>query len=212
MDRRVKERLIGATILVAIAVLVVPELLSGPKTALVPSTPSVGAPEPTRTVTVDLASPPSATAEPVPAAPPGSATPRTASGTPGSVAALGTAIPSPKSTVVTPTAAGGAATASAPATASPAAVDGAALSAIPSMPDHAWAVQIGSFASSANADKLLRQLKAQGYSAYISTSGPGAAARYRVRVGPLADREAASQTVAKLQSAGHIGNIVPPTP
>ena len=31
MDRRVKERLIGATILVALIVLIVPELLSGPK-------------------------------------------------------------------------------------------------------------------------------------------------------------------------------------
>ena len=31
MDRRVKERLIGASILVALVVLVVPELLSGPK-------------------------------------------------------------------------------------------------------------------------------------------------------------------------------------
>ena len=33
MDRRVKERLIGASILVALIVLVVPELLSGPKPA-----------------------------------------------------------------------------------------------------------------------------------------------------------------------------------
>ena len=31
MDRRVKERLIGASILVVLIVLIVPELLSGPK-------------------------------------------------------------------------------------------------------------------------------------------------------------------------------------
>ena len=38
MERRVKERLIGAGILVALAVIVVPELLSGPK-------PDAGRPE-----------------------------------------------------------------------------------------------------------------------------------------------------------------------
>ncbi len=55
MDRRVKERLIGASILVALIVLVAPELLSGPKPAA-PSAPRPAiAPEPTRNVTVDLA-------------------------------------------------------------------------------------------------------------------------------------------------------------
>src|ERR1700727_429150 len=55
MDRRVKERLIGASILVALVVLVVPELLSGPKPniAPVPTLPAA-APEPVRNVTVDL--------------------------------------------------------------------------------------------------------------------------------------------------------------
>src|SRR6202042_1832479 len=55
MDRRVKERLIGASILVALVVLIVPELLSGPKpnTATAPSLPAA-APEPVRNVTVDL--------------------------------------------------------------------------------------------------------------------------------------------------------------
>ncbi|MDP9088177.1 MAG: hypothetical protein M3O26_05495, partial [Pseudomonadota bacterium] len=58
MERRVKERLIGASILVALIVLVVPELLSGPKPAARPATPEMlpaTAPEPTRSVTVDLA-------------------------------------------------------------------------------------------------------------------------------------------------------------
>src|ERR1700733_8885922 len=55
MDRRVKERLIGASILVALVVLVVPELLSGPKPNTAPSpTLPAAAPEPIRNVTVDL--------------------------------------------------------------------------------------------------------------------------------------------------------------
>ena len=55
MDRRVKERLIGASILVVLVVLVVPELLSGPK-APAPqlALPAAASPEPNRTVTVDL--------------------------------------------------------------------------------------------------------------------------------------------------------------
>ena len=55
MDRRLKERLAGATILVVLIVLIVPELLSGPKRA-VPARPSPSsATEPVRNVTVDLA-------------------------------------------------------------------------------------------------------------------------------------------------------------
>ena len=54
MDRRVKERLIGATILVALIVLIVPELLSGPKPAPVPPL-AAGLPSSTRNVSVNLA-------------------------------------------------------------------------------------------------------------------------------------------------------------
>ena len=52
MDRRVKERLVGASILVVLIVLVVPELLSGPPSA---GRAPAAAPQPVRNVTVDLA-------------------------------------------------------------------------------------------------------------------------------------------------------------
>src|SRR6202042_3337464 len=51
MDRRVKERLIGATILVVLIVLIVPELLSGPKPAPLPPL-AAGLPSSTRNVSV----------------------------------------------------------------------------------------------------------------------------------------------------------------
>jgi cell division septation protein DedD len=73
-------------------------------------------------------------------------------------------------------------------------------------------VQLGSFASRENADKLVRQLKTQGYAVYISPSGSGAHLRYRVRVGPMADRGAATQTAAKLKSVGQVASLVPPAP
>src|SRR5208337_301511 len=54
MDRRLKERLVGATILVALIVAIVPVFLSGPKrTSPEPAPATLSAP--TRTVTVDLA-------------------------------------------------------------------------------------------------------------------------------------------------------------
>ncbi len=53
MDRPVKERLVGATILVALIVLIVPELLSGPKPPAARRS-SAGPPAPTRNVSVDL--------------------------------------------------------------------------------------------------------------------------------------------------------------
>jgi cell division septation protein DedD len=71
-------------------------------------------------------------------------------------------------------------------------------------------VQLGSFASRANADKLARQVKGQGFSVFVSPGGSGAAQRYRVRIGPLADRTAATQTETKLRALGHVGTVVPP--
>src|SRR5258707_12747036 len=56
MDHRIKERLIGATILVVLIVLIVPELLSGPKARMTPVQPpsAAGPAEAVRNVTVDL--------------------------------------------------------------------------------------------------------------------------------------------------------------
>ncbi len=78
----------------------------------------------------------------------------------------------------------------------------APTSVSPARVGHGWAVQLGSFASRANADKLTRQLKSQGFAAYELSGGSGTSARYRVRVGPMADRNAAAQTAAKLKTLG----------
>ena len=67
---------------------------------------------------------------------------------------------------------------------------------------------MGSFASKANAEKLLQQLPGSGL--YVTSSGSGPAVRYRVRMGPLADRSAAERAVAKLKAEGHSATIVTP--
>jgi DedD protein len=213
MDRRVKERLIGASILVALIVLVVPELLSGPKPAAGPPAATLPAatPEPIRNVTVDLStSKPAANpdadaavASPASAAiaapadhdanPPGSATSPT--------------LPNPS-----PHAASNPAPASAAGAANPpirpAAVESPARSPISQA--RAWSVQLGSFASRANADNLTRQLKGQGFSVFVAPGGSGSNVRYRVRVGPLADRESAERMAAKLKTLGHVSSLVSP--
>ena len=217
MDRRVKERLIGASILVALIVLVVPELLSGPKTAVPSATPATtfpaNAPQPTRNVTLDLAtSKAPANSEVDPAATqesPASAV-SAAQGGEASPEAPAPASPGAGSSSTTAPASG-APTSAAPTSAAPA-VTAPVETAVPS-PISAranWAVQLGSFASRANADNLSRQLKAQGFSVYVLPGGSGASVRYRVRVGPLADRDSAERTAGKLKSIGHASSLVAP--
>jgi DedD protein len=187
MDRRVKERLIGASILVALIVWVVPELLSGPKPAA-PALlrPPAIAPEPIRNVTVDLATskaPAESSAEP--AAIPAPAPPAPSTATAGEVG--NSTSPSP----------------------APAPVERPATSPI-SASGTSWAVQLGSFANRANADNLVHQLKAQGMSVFVLSGGSGQALRYRVRIGPLANREEADRLAAKLKSLGRVSSIIAP--
>ncbi|MEA3158992.1 MAG: DedD protein [Gammaproteobacteria bacterium] len=224
MDRRVKERLIGASILVVLIVLVVPELLSGPKSVVPSATPAAifpaSAPEPTRNVTVDLATskaPANSEVEPAEAAKGGEAAPTPAPSTDGSSSTAVSTSTAPTSTAPASTApASTAPTSAAPTSAAPA-TDAAATAkpvetAAPSpiSTRAAWAVQLGSFASRTNADNLSRQLKGQGFSVYVLSGGSGASVRYRVRVGPLADRDSAERTAAKLKSIGHASSLVAP--
>jgi DedD protein len=205
MDRRVKERLVGASILVAIIVLIVPELLSGPTPNPVIAKPPVSTPEPVRNVTVDLAP----SKAPTPAAEPVARPPEA----PGGMPAGGAASSGAASSGAAPS--GAASSGDAPPvrleTATPRPTS-AAAAAKPTTASSAWAVQLGSFASRDNADKLLRQLRAQGLSVFMSSGGSGPSLRYRVRIGPMADRGAAAQEVAKLKSLGHAATIVPPAP
>lgn len=202
MDRRVKERLIGASILVALVVLVVPELLSGPKPTAAPApTLPAAVPEPTRNVIVDLSTskpPASPTPEPVaPETPASSAASSAENAPPASnraAASGGPAKPAPAR----------------PVAARRAAVESAAPSPI-SPARGSWSVQLGSFASRANADNLTRRVKGQGFAVFVLPGGSGSSVRYRVRVGPLADRESAERMAAKLKTFGHVGSLVSPT-
>ncbi len=216
MDRRVKERLIGASILVALFVLVVPELLSGPKPAAGPAPAMLPAatPEPIRNVTLDLSTSKTAAnqdtqAEAALASAAASAVHDTAAGSAAQPAALPPQdIAAPERGLAQTSAPGkpsGRAASGAPAHA--AAVESAARS--PISVTHGWSVQLGSFASRENADKLTRQLKSQGFSVFVAPAASGPA-RYRVRVGPLADRESADRMLAKLKGLKYAPSLVAP--
>jgi DedD protein len=211
MDRRVKERLVGASILVVLIVLIVPELLSGPAPPVpaasrLPARLPASAPEP-RNVIVDLGNGKAQATAPAsdPVAGPAASAPSPAATAPS---------PAPPAPAVGPAESSTGEPASAPAALenAPAHPTSLATAGKPAKSGHSWAVQLGSFASRENADKLAHQLKAQGFAVYISPSGSGASSRYRVRVGPMADRGAATQTVAKLKSVGHVASLVPPAP
>jgi DedD protein len=201
MDRRVKERLVGASILAVFIVLVVPELLSGPVPVPATFRLPVNAPEPVRNVTVDLAT--SKAPEPPPSldAPAASSAAASSTAASSAAAAPSAAPPAPSPPAVTP---------SAPVEIAQPPPTSAATTATPAIAGHTWAVQLGSFVSRENADKLARQLRAQGFAVYVLPGGSGSSLRYRVRIGPMPDRAVAAQTVAKLKSLGQVASLVSP--
>ncbi len=192
-----KERLTGAILLVALIVLLVPELLTGP----VRSAPPVAVPAsteepPLRSYTITLgedartkgaAQPTSVVPQPVPA--PEAPAPAAAPAAPAPSAG---AAPQPPAPPAAPPA----------GTSAPAAVPEAS---------GAWMVQLGSFSIRANAEHLAQKLKKQGFAASVS-QGTGGRHLYRVRVGPVPDHAAANQLQGKLQAAGHGGSVVPKYP
>jgi cell division septation protein DedD len=199
----VKERLTGAIILVALIVLLVPELLTGPIKSAPRAVVTSAEEPPLRSYTINLGDDTrarSAAAQPESAAPQPLAAPASANA------------PAPSKDA--PAASPGAAAAAAPA-ASAAPPQAAATRPVPPAPvaaagggSGALVVQLGSFANRANADRLAHQLKGQGFAASVS-QGTSGRHLYRVRVGPVHDRGAATQLQSKLKAAGHSGSIVP---
>lgn len=58
-----------------------------------------------------------------------------------------------------------------------------------------WAVQAGSYRNQANAQSVQSKLAKQGYHAYISRFQKGSRTYYRVRVGPYTDKASAARVV-----------------
>jgi DedD protein len=242
----VKERLTGAIILVALIVLLVPELLTGPiraKSALAASATAASPPvaqdapaeTPLRSYTLTLGAAPSA--REAAAAPSASAV--TASAQP----AESSAQVSPQSFATSPAASAKEGTSKGPhvgtepqaAAPSRESGPGTQTARLPqqraaSEPDleaakppihpsvrearslassTGWVVQLGSFASRGNADRLAHSLGGRGFHMSVSPARTGSHVLWRVRVGPAHDRAGAQRLAIRLRALGHRGELLP---
>ena len=210
-----KTRLTGAVILVILAVLIVPELLTGPKTPAAKSRPADNA-TPLRSYTIDLtgATPPKATADAWPTGTPAEAasSPNRA-GAPANAAAASAAVtgvnPTPAITARSSTTSASSASSAAPPAAARPLPARAHNSAVTPRVAAGFVVQLGSFANHDTATRLAKELQSQGFTVSTTTIAAGGRQLLRVRVGPVADRAAAEALLKRLTAIGHKGPIVP---
>lgn len=243
VDNRIRERLTGAAILVAVIVLLVPELLSRPRhprlqqaaaideapirsyrlslgdsqqsaSPVTPVTPvapaTASAPAATASAAAASAAAASAAAASV-ASPPAAREPeaRSPAVTSGSVEAGGSApkIARAHQAAGSHKAAGLGKAAGLEKAAGPRKAAGPQRAARAEHAPGGWAVQVGSFSSRENADRLVRSLKLKGYGAFITESSSRGRKWYRVRVGPERNRAAADAIAARLRAAGLRGAV-----
>lgn len=193
MERALKERIIGAAVLVLFVVLVVPVFLDGPaddpemvsERVLLPGQEN----QKTQTVVLDRNR-----TEPVPAAsnaaqPLAQVAAETAQKKEESPPVVSKA-PEPAPKVVTP---------KPEVKTTPPATSTTGM----------WAVQLGSFSNKENAEKLAADLRKQGYAAFLSQLATDSGQLHRVRIGPQKDRESAEAMASRLLIVGHKGQVVP---
>ena len=191
MERALKERLVGAVVLVALGVWLIPLFLDGPPaeqqeaTTRALSLPVPGEdsePKPglrTQTIAIDgsrgtLSAEAKKTAEQ--AAPPEPANAQTDESSPKPVK------PKPRVTVKTPPE-------KQPAKGS-------------------WFVQLGSFGSEQNARRLAKEVDALGWDARVSAFQKGSKTMHRVRVGPSPTRSKAESLASELARRGFAGQVM----
>lgn len=66
-----------------------------------------------------------------------------------------------------------------------------------------WIVQLGSFSKETNALVMQDKLKSGGFKAFVKAADTPAGRVYRVRIGPMTDRVAAQEMVTKLSGQGY---------
>jgi DedD protein len=197
VDSQIKERLVGAAVLVAIGVWLIPWVLDGPGTEPVEAEPGLELPAveeaaPIRTETVDLdrgAQRPEAPAEDA--------------GRPAEQAVALVVPPSPDAD-------GSDAASTAEPEATPAAGAGDGRAAARAEPLGAWIVQLGSFGELANAERLADRASTFGYAARVSAHTAGGRTLHRVRIGGFESRNEADAAVASLSVHGFVAQVVTP--
>ena len=189
MDRRLKERSIGAGVLVVFAGLVVPIFLDGPSTDAEIITQRVSLPgQNGQTRQIQKIVLQRDRTEPVPASNGSSKNKRATTET-----VKTQRVAEKKSSAL-----------AAKSQVKPA--DNKTLAKV--SPTGMWAVQLGSFSNHANAEQLAADLRKQGFAAFLSQLQTKSGQLHRVRIGPQKNRERAEAIAIKLTSAGHKGQVV----
>lgn len=206
-DRALKERIIGAVVLVLVAVLIVPIFLDGPpderetisSSVTLPGQTDAGRQQQTIVLNRDRSEPvPATRAEPIPA-----------TETPVIAATQTLPKPAERRADELPAATAPAAESEPEILPAEKPVEDAPVSAATTSATGMWAVQLGSFSNQQNAEKLASSLRDQGYAAFLSQLERGGSALHRVRIGPQKDRAGAEQIAAQLAKSGHKGQVVP---
>lgn len=211
-DSSLKQRLVGAVVLVFLGVIVIPMLLGGEGPA--PITQSNIPPPPksefsSKIIPLDEV-PAAGTLNPVPISPPAAsveqhAAPAAAAPSPAKSAATAAApVVQTPARNVTPTA-----TPVVPPPAKSAAIPSVVPPVVTAKVAEAWAVRLGSFVSEQNALALRDKLRGKGYKALVEKVTTHGVPLLRVSVGPEAERARAEAVRDKLQQELKIkGNVV----
>jgi len=225
VDRHLKERLIGAAVLVAAAVILIPEMLTGPKDSGSTQAELLPSDAPTeaggmKTYTIDLnavqnqgslspnahgpseeVADTSATAPTLEVSP---APPPEEQATLQAQAESRQVEPRRQPEPVASASRKPDAARTAPTTTPPVPVRSAPVSesrtteTVKSEGD--WAVQVASFGARATADRIAGELKAKGFKSYVMPVEAKGQTLYRVRVGPVADRAAAEALLKRVRT------------
>ena len=215
MQRRLKERLIGAAVLVLLAVIFIPMLLNDTTQYHSEITGSNIPPRPvdefnSRIVPLEVGQSQQATVSPEVS---GAGTKEAASPTMAGQAAgeqnpatgdksPEPAITPPSNAVTTPS-----------ATPAPTPITGNKVAAAATPPAkemgvRAWIVQLGSFSSEKNAEQLNKNLRSKGFTAFVEPLKQKSGTIYRVRVGPELLRSDAEKVRDKIKQAMHMDGLV----
>lgn len=225
VERHVQERLVGAAVLMAAAIILIPEMLSGPDREPSEPTAQRTVEEPAvKTYTIDLNRPPgtpltsSVTEEAAPppeqpqtapsleapeTSPPAEALPAPTQVNPERVAEApparaSTSAPERSASADTPAKETPKSPPAETKQPEPRTVPTPASQAVPTT--RGWAVQLGSFSNRATAERLAAQMRADRYDAFVMPVQTGSSTLYRVRIGPMRDRAAADETLKRIKS------------